>query len=82
MTMAYNGWTNRQTWVVNLWMTNDDYSQEIIDQGRPWSPDAIEALVDDMVAEVMPDTSSMVSDLFTLDIDYRELADRWNDVEA
>ena len=80
--MAYNGWTNRQTWVVNLWMTNDDYSQEIIDQGRPWSPDAIEALVDDMVAEVMPDTSSMVSDLFTLDIDYRELADSWNDVEA
>ena len=80
--MDYNGWTNRQTWVVNLWMTNDDYSQEIIDQGRPWSPDAIEALVDDMVAEVMPDTSSMVSDLFTLDIDYRELADRWNDVEA
>ena len=80
--MAYNGWTNRQTWVVNLWMTNEDYSQEIIDQGRPWSPDAIEALVDDMVAEVMPDTSSMVSDLFTLDIDYRELADRWNDVEA
>lgn len=80
--MAYNGWTNRQTWVVNLWMTNDEYSQEIIDQGRPWSPDAIEALVDDMVADVMPDTSSMVSDLFTLDIDYRELADSWNDVEA
>ena len=80
--MDYNGWTNRQTWVVNLWMTNDDYSQEIIDQGRPWSPDAIEALVDDMVAEVMPDTSSMVSDLFTLDIDYRELADSWNEVEA
>ena len=80
--MTYNGWTNRQTWVVNLWMTNDDYSQEIIDQGRPWSPDAIEALVDDMVAEVMPDTSSMVSDLFTLDIDYRELAEHWNDVEA
>ena len=80
--MDYNGWTNRQTWVVNLWMTNDDYSQEIIDQGRPWSPDAIEALVDDMVADVMPDTSSMVSDLFTLDIDYRELAEHWNDVEA
>ena len=80
--MTYNGWTNRQTWVVNLWMTNDDYSQEIIDQGRPWLPDAIEALVDDMVAEVMPDTCNMVSDLFTLDIDYRELADRWNDLEA
>ena len=80
--MAYNGWTNRQTWVVNLWMTNDEYSQEIIDHGRPWSPDAIEALVDDMVADVMRDLpSSMVSDLFTLDIDYRELAAHWNEVE-
>lgn len=24
----YNGWTNYQTWVVNLWLTNDSGGDE------------------------------------------------------
>jgi hypothetical protein len=25
---TYNGWTNRETWLVNLWMDNEQGSQE------------------------------------------------------
>ena len=26
----YNGWTNRETWVVNLWLSNDMESYELL----------------------------------------------------
>lgn len=28
---TYNGWSNRETWLVNLWLTNDEGSQTILE---------------------------------------------------
>ncbi len=30
MTQEYNGWTNYETWVVNLWLDNDEYTQTMV----------------------------------------------------
>ena len=27
---TYNGWSNRETWVVNLWLTNEPYAYDVI----------------------------------------------------
>ena len=32
MSERYNGWTNYETWLVNLWMDNEQGSQEFLDR--------------------------------------------------
>ena len=29
-TTGYNGWTNYETWIVNLWLTNEPYSYDML----------------------------------------------------
>lgn len=29
-TATYNGWTNRETWLVNLWLTNERSSYDML----------------------------------------------------
>jgi hypothetical protein len=30
LTNTYNGWTNYETWLVNLWLTNEPYSYDML----------------------------------------------------
>lgn len=27
---TYNGWCNRETWVVNLWLTSEEYADDVV----------------------------------------------------
>jgi len=51
--MTYNGWTNYETWLVDVWLTNDeDYNKQaeqiaqmVFDAGIDNRPDKLEELV-------------------------------------
>ena len=69
--MAYNGWRNRETWLVNVWfgdMFADDTDTE-------WSPEAIKDFIYDYVYEREGTNSGFISDMLNLEcIDYVALA--------
>ena len=66
----YNGWTNRETWVINLWL--GDYFQDVADEGQQLMADYIEETVWDMLEEAnIPD---MFKDMIDLNaVNWREL---------
>jgi len=66
----YNGWTNRETWVINLWL--GDYFQDVADEGQQLMADYIEETVWDMLEEAnVPD---MFKDMIDLNaVNWREL---------
>jgi len=67
----YNGCTNRETWVINLWL--GEYFQDVANDGQSLMADYIEETVWDMLeeAEVPP----MFKDLIDLGaVNWQELA--------
>lgn len=69
---TYNGWTNHETWLVNLWMTGDQsyYEQlcEIV-SSEDTLDDQAEALEDFIRCEYDGESSSIWADLINDSLD-------------
>lgn len=76
--MAYNGWTNRETWLVNIWFGNG-FQMELED-GVEITADYIRDTVENYVDEIIGrgDGSGFVRDMLDLGaINYDELASHY-----
>jgi len=90
--MTYNGWTNYETWLTNLWFDNFDFTDYVEDgvfddmdndEIKDYVADYIESSVDEYVEQVIGnDPNGFVQDLITSslgEVDWREIADHYVD---
>ena len=72
--MAYNGWSNRETWLVNLWF-GDNFTSDTED-GITITADYIRETVEQYIEyKIGADWSDFIIDMMDLGaIDYAELA--------
>lgn len=78
----YSGWTNYETWAVNLWMTNDQGSQDHwIQRAENLTARELMNELKNTHEEYIPDSiSGLYSDLLVgaLDnVNWREIAEHW-----
>lgn len=80
---SYNGWTNHSTWLVNLWLTNDEYTESGLRMavrygGHEGLKDYVYELLDDSGIA----SGTMWYDMITSclsDVDWREIAGHYQD---
>ncbi len=67
MDTTYNGWTNRETWTMNLWLTNDTAYYDLLEDivHRPGTNEARAVSLERLLRDMMEDevqASGMWSD--------------------
>jgi len=74
---GYNGWTNKETWLVNLWL--GDCLDADADSSIEITPEYIEEMVDEIVSATLEDgANGFITDLLNCalgEINYHEIAE-------
>jgi hypothetical protein len=68
----YSGWSSYETWLVNLWLNNDEWSYYAL--ARCENEKEVEELVDNIMGEI--DRSGLLWDLVSSalsSVDFREI---------
>ena len=83
--MAYNGWTNFQTWAVNVWLGDDEeWLQSLREMELYEAGQEIKRRLDDMKDDAISEDSSLMRDLLTSaieEVNIHELATSWLEEE-
>ena len=68
----YNGWANRATWNVNLWLGNDEQTYTMMKSLNMSEPAQFENFCGYLWGSETPDGDKLS------DVDWREIADAWD----
>ena len=77
MTNTYNGWSNRETWLANLWL--DEMLASEVTEGHEVTADLVETLIDEMISATDVD-GGLTYDLLMTAVDrinYHEIAEAY-----
>ena len=74
--MTCNGWTNKETWLVELWF--GDYFAELAGEGVELDADHLQSIVEEVLAEQMSSQTGLIADFVNdsfREVNWRELAE-------
>lgn len=79
---GFNGWSNRWTWMVHLWLSNDEYLYRVAtrvarDRDEREMADWVDSLVNENHNDIL-DSGTMVSDMLGYAlalVDWREIVE-------
>ena len=74
----YNGWTNRNTWLIGLHF--GDLLRDYAEDGYIITPDAVQSIFVDYFEMFTKDVDPVIMDFMDIsEINWKEIADHWGE---